>query len=184
MDEWRDALSRGVKVLHKPTGLLVRGAVDDIWVNKDNELIVIDYKATSKDSKIESLDEDWHRGYKRQMEIYQWLLRQNGFKVSDTGYWFYANATKDREAFDGRLDFELTLVPYVGKADWIEDALVRLKACLDSEAIPPAGDDCDYCKYREAAGKALQAQHALTKTAPKTEAQPKPVPESATSSMF
>jgi hypothetical protein len=61
MDEWRDALSRGVKVQHKPTGLLVRGAVDDIWVNKEGELIVIDYKATSKDSKIESLDEDWHR---------------------------------------------------------------------------------------------------------------------------
>ncbi|MEK7063283.1 MAG: PD-(D/E)XK nuclease family protein [Patescibacteria group bacterium] len=163
MDEWRDALSRGVKVLHKPTGLLVRGAVDDIWVNKAGELIVIDYKATSKDSKIESLDEDWHRGYKRQMEIYQWLLRQNGFKVSATGYWFYANATRDREAFDGRLDFELTLVPYTGNTDWIEDTLIRLKECLDSDVIPPAGDDCDYCKYREVVGKKLIAQHALTK---------------------
>lgn len=155
MDEWRDALKRGVKWVHEQTGLTVRGGVDDIWVNKDGELIVIDYKATSKDSRIESLEEEWHRGYKRQLEVYQWLLRKNGFKVSDTGYWFYANASKDREAFDGRLDFELTLVPYTGSTDWVDATLVELKACLDSEATPMPAADCDYCRYREAAGKAL-----------------------------
>ena len=158
MDEWRNALSQGVRHVHKATGLTVRGGVDDIWVNKAGELIVIDYKATSKDSKIESLDEEWHRGYKRQLEIYQWLLRQNGFKVSDMGYWFYANATKDREAFDGRLDFELTLVPYKGSTDWVEDVLIALKKCLDSDEVPQAGADCDYCKYREVVGKALLAK--------------------------
>lgn len=155
MDEWRNALSQGVKCVHKETGLTVRGGVDDIWVNKAGELIVIDYKATSKDGKIESLDEEWHRGYKRQIEIYQWLLRQNGFPVSDTGYWFYANATKDREAFDGRLDFELTLVPYTGNTDWVDGALVELKKCLDSKELPPPGENCDYCVYRETVGKAL-----------------------------
>ncbi len=157
MDEWRDALKRGVKVFHKPTGLTVRGGVDDLWVNPAGEIIVIDYKATSKDGRIESLDEEWHRGYKRQLEVYQWLLRENGFKVSDMGYWFYANATKDRNAFDARLDFEMTLVPYKGNADWVEPTLIELKACLDSDVVPTAGADCDYCRYREAAGKALLA---------------------------
>ncbi|MES2202792.1 MAG: PD-(D/E)XK nuclease family protein [Patescibacteria group bacterium] len=163
MDDWRNALSQGVKTVHKATGLTVRGGVDDIWVNKAGELIVIDYKATSKDGKIESLDEDWHRGYKRQLEVYQWLLRENGFKVSDTGYWFYANATKDREAFDGRLDFEMTLVPYKGNTDWVEGTLVELKKCLDSDALPAAGAECDYCRYRESAGKALLAMGQKTK---------------------
>jgi len=156
MDEWRDALRNGVKCVHKETGLTVRGGVDDIWINKKGELIVIDYKATSKDGRIESLDEEWHKSYKRQLEIYQWLLRQNGFKVSDTGYWFYANATKDREAFDGRLDFELTLVPYTGSTGWVDGTLVSLKKCLDSEALPPAGEECDYCRYRQAVGAVLQ----------------------------
>ncbi len=155
MDEWRDALRRGIQHAHKPTGLTVRGGVDDVWVDKDGKLIIVDYKATSKAGKIESLDEDWHRGYKRQLEIYQWLFRQNGFEVSDTGYWVYANASKDREAFDGKLDFEVTLVPYTGSTEWVEATLLDLKACLDSDAIPTAGADCDYCRYREAAGKAL-----------------------------
>lgn len=170
MDSWRNALSEGVKYVHPETGFIVRGGVDDIWVRPDGELIVIDYKATSKDTKIETLDEDWHRGYKRQIEVYQWLLRRNGFTVSDTGYWFYANATKDREAFDGRLDFELTLVPYKGSTEWIEPTLVAIKKTLESDAIPAAAPSCDYCLYREYAGKALiaQTQKAKQKEAQRT----------------
>lgn len=156
MDAWRDALRGGVVFQH-PTGLTVTGGVDDIWVTSNNELIVVDYKATSKDGKIESLDEEWHIGYKRQIEIYQWLLRQNGFTVSDTAYWVYANAHKDREAFDGKLEFELTLVPYTGNADWVEGTLQDIKRCLDSEALPEPAEDCDYCRYREAVGKKMIA---------------------------
>ena len=89
--------------------------------------------------------------------MYQWLLRRNGFKVSDTGYWFYANATKDREAFDGRLDFELTLVPYKGDDSWVEETLLEIKTCLESDMLPDASVDCDYCLYREAVGKKMPA---------------------------
>ena len=32
------------------------------------------------------MDADWQIGYKRQMEIYQWLFRKNDFKVSNTDY--------------------------------------------------------------------------------------------------
>ncbi|HVY72978.1 MAG TPA: PD-(D/E)XK nuclease family protein [Candidatus Paceibacterota bacterium] len=176
IDEWRNALSQGVKYVHPETGLTVRGGVDDIWVNGDDELIVIDYKATSKDGTIESLDEEWHRGYKRQLEVYQWLLRKNGFKVSDMGYWFYANASKDREAFDGRLDFELTLVPYKGNTDWIDGTLIDLKACLDSDALPRPGIDCDYCTYREAVGQVLQPYMPRANAAHTTPSTPAEVP--------
>lgn len=167
MDEWRDALKRGIQCLHKPTGLTVRGGVDDVWVDKDGKLIIVDYKATSKNGKIESLDEEWHRGYKRQLEVYQWLFRQNGFAVSDTGYWVYANASKDRKAFDAKLEFEVTLVPYTGSTEWVEGALMELKACLDSAEIPPAGAGCDYCRYRESAGKALMKAKLQLEPKPK-----------------
>lgn len=103
----------------------------------------------SKAGKIESLDEEWHDGHKRQIEIYQWLLRQNGFTVSDTGYWVYANASKDKAAFDWKLEFDLTLVPYTGDDSWVEGTLKKIKECLDSDALPDAAGDCDYCRYRE-----------------------------------
>lgn len=154
LDVWRENF-KGVEYFHEPTGMTVAGAVDDVWVNPAGELIVVDYKSTSKDKRIESLDEEWHRGYKRQMEVYQWLLRRRGFTVSSTGYWVYANAGKDREAFDGKLEFEVTLISYTGDDSWVEPTLLRLKACLDSSELPVPGPDCDYCRYREAAGKAL-----------------------------
>ena len=168
MDEWRENF-KGITCNHEPTGFTISGAVDDVWVNPQGELIVVDYKSTSKEGKIDALDEDWHIGYKRQMEIYQWLLRQNGFKVSDTGYFVYANADKDVKAFDGRLEFEVTLIPYVGKADWIDETLLDIKRYLDDGAIPEATEDCDYCRYREAAGKKLLEAHTKTKN----EKQPK-----------
>ncbi len=155
MDEWRDALKRGIQLRHEPTGFKISGGIDDVWVRPNGELIIVDYKATSKEGKIEQLDQDWHIGYKRQLEIYQWLFRQNGFKVSNTSYWVYANADRDKKAFDGVLEFELTLVPYEGDDSWVENAILEIKACLDSEELPAMGAGCDYCMYREAVGKKM-----------------------------
>jgi len=111
LDTWRDNFN-GVQYLHKPTNLMITGAVDDIWVDKNGEISVVDYKATSKDGKV-NLDAEWQDGYKRQMEVYQWLLRQNGFKVSDTGYFVYVNGKRDKESFDGKLEFDVTLITYI-----------------------------------------------------------------------
>jgi CRISPR/Cas system-associated exonuclease Cas4 (RecB family) len=158
LDTWRENF-KGIQAKHDSSGFTISGAVDDVWVNPAGELIVVDYKSTSKEGKIETLDEDWHIGYKRQMEVYQWLLRQNGFKVSDTGYFVYANASRDEEAFDGKLEFEITLIPYTGDDNWIEGALADIKKTLESEEIPPVGEDCDYCTYREFAGKKLLKKH-------------------------
>jgi RecB family exonuclease len=137
--------------VHKPTNLHLFGAVDDIWVNSDNELIVVDYKATSKAAEV-SLDSDWQITYKRQMEIYQWLLRQNGFKVSDTGYFVYANGRMDMDGFNDRVEFRTKVIAYTGKDTWIEPVLAKMKAVMDSDEMPPMGDSimggpCEFCSY-------------------------------------
>ena len=141
--------------MHNETGMNIMGAVDDIWVNPEGELIVVDYKSTSKDDTIDKLDADWHIGYKRQMEVYQWLLRQNGFKVSNTGYFVYANASTKEDGFNNRLVFETTLIAYEGNDDWVEPTILETKACLEDSRVPKASGDCDYCRYREFAGKKL-----------------------------
>ena len=148
MDEWRENF-KGVQYLYEPTNFIVTGAVDDVWVNPKNELIVVDYKATSKDGEV-SLDAEWQDGYKRQMEVYQWLLRKNGFEVSDTGYFVYCNGDSDKEAFDGKLEFDIKLIPYTGNDNWIENTLLNARECLESDEIPKSGVECDYCSYREA----------------------------------
>jgi hypothetical protein len=152
IDVWRDNF-RGLQFRHEPTGFIISGAVDDVWVTPTGELIVVDYKSTSKDEKIETLDQDWHDGYKRQMEVYQWLLRRLGFTVSNTGYFVYANGRKDLAAFDAKLEFEVTLVPYTGDDSWVEGKLLEIQKTLDSSRVPDAAADCDYCNYRNAVEK-------------------------------
>lgn len=150
LEEWRDSLRAGIQYLHEKTNLLITGGVDDIWINPQGELMVVDYKATSKNGEVD-LNADWQIGYKRQMEAYQWLFRKNGFKVSDTGYFVYCNGITDKEAFDAKLEFSIKIIPYKGDPSWIEKTIGDMRKCLMSNELPESGEDCDYCKYREAA---------------------------------
>ncbi len=155
IDEWRENF-KGVQFYHQPTGLIITGAIDDLWINKEGEYIVVDYKATSKEEEITSLDKDWQDSYKRQMEVYQWLLRKNDLNVSDVGYFVYCNGKTDVEAFDGRIEFDVTLIPYKGDDSWIEDTVYKIKDVLDQNVVPDSSPDCDFCLYREEVNKALK----------------------------
>jgi hypothetical protein len=147
MDDWR-MVTAGVMHLHEPTGLLITGAVDDVWQHIGGELAVVDYKATAKAAGV-TIDEDWQQGYKRQLEVYQWLFRRNGFRVSNTGFFVYCNG-QDAEGFDERVMFASKLIPYVGNDEWIEPTLLDLKRCLISDSPPAPPIDCEYCGYAEA----------------------------------
>lgn len=146
LNEWRRNFG-GVKYLHEPTGLLVTGAIDDLWINSKGEYMIVDYKATAKDEAVKELDKEWQDGYKRQMEVYQWLVRHNGLKVSDTGYFVYCTGIMDREAFDKRIDFDVNLIAYKGNDSWVEKTLFKIKECLEKDSIPETGDSCDWCAY-------------------------------------
>jgi len=150
LDKWRYNFT-GVITLHTPTNLHVFGAIDDVWVDDDGELIVVDYKATAKAAEV-SINSDWQISYKRQLEVYQWLLRQNGFKVNNTGYFVYTNARFDLDGFHDHLDFLTKLIPYTGSDTWVESTLLKMKACLDDDTMPPVGQaamggDCEFCTY-------------------------------------
>jgi hypothetical protein len=169
LNTWR-ANFTGVATLHAPTNLHVFGAVDDVWINEDDELIVVDYKATAKTTDV-SIDSAWQISYKRQIEVYQWLLRQNGFKVSDVGYFVYTNGRIDPEGFNDRLEFRTKIIAYRGSDSWIEPTLIKMKACMDSDDMPRVGEaamggECDYCSYArsrtELTLRAIQA-HSVNK---------------------
>ncbi len=151
LDDWRHNF-RGVQHLHEKTNLLITGAVDDVWVNPKGKLIVVDYKSTSTTKEIDLNDgSPWKEGYKRQMEVYQWLLRQNGFSVLNTGYFVYVNAKTDRKVFDGKLEFDVKLIAHRGKDDWVENTIVKAWRCLRRKNIPKASEECEWCAYRSAA---------------------------------
>jgi hypothetical protein len=151
IDEWRENFI-GMQFIDERNNLKITGAVDDIWqMRESGKLIIVDYKATATNGSI-TLDDDWKISYKRQMEIYTWLLRRQGFDVEDRGFFLYCNA-QDAESFDGKLSFSTSLLPYTGNSEWVEPTLVKLKACLMQDEAPSASNGCEFCGYIAATHK-------------------------------
>lgn len=153
LDEWRMNF-KGVQILHEPTNFIVTGAIDDLWINSFRELIIVDYKATSTQKEI-TLDEEYRKAYKNQMEVYQWLLRKKDFAVSNTSYFVYCNGDSSKNSFDGKLEFSIQLIPYIGDDSWVEQTLLDICKCLESDAFPESSMTCDFCQYRMAANMHL-----------------------------
>ncbi|HDQ03720.1 MAG TPA: hypothetical protein ENN23_03990 [Deltaproteobacteria bacterium] len=149
IEEWRDSMRRGITCHMPGTNVVITGGIDDVWRNPAGEYLIVDYKSTSKTEEV-NLDAEWQIGYKRQMEIYQWLFRQNGFAVSPTGYFVYCNADTSRMLFEGKLEFAIKIIPYTGDDSWVEKTVQEAIDCMKADVIPQAGPECDFCKYRNA----------------------------------
>jgi CRISPR/Cas system-associated exonuclease Cas4 (RecB family) len=149
LNKWRHNFT-GVSTLNGPTNLYIYGAIDDVWIDDEGKLIVVDYKATSKSTEV-TLDAEWQISYKRQMEIYQWLLRQNQLEVNDRGYFVYTNGRLDADGFYDKLEFKTKVIPYDGDSKWVDKIILEIKKCLDGDmpAVGKAamGGDCDFCSY-------------------------------------
>ncbi len=139
IDAWRNNFT-GIQFEHKPTDFLVFGAIDDVWVNPQQELIVVDYKATGANNY------QIYPAYKRQMEVYQWLLLRNNFKVAKTGYFLFAKVNKAGGFAAGKLSFDLSLEPLQGDTSWVEAILSAARKVLDGP-IPAHGAECLYCQF-------------------------------------
>lgn len=146
IDAWRHNFT-GVQFNHKATDFLVFGAVDDVWINPAGELIVVDYKATGANQY------QIYPQYKRQMEVYQWLLLQNNNKVSETGYFLFAKVNKGGGFKAGKLSFDLFLEPQKGDMSWVENSLFEAKKILD-DSVPQHNPNCPYCQFAKIQNKA------------------------------
>ncbi len=148
LNTWRENFE-GVQYFDTETGMTISGAIDDLWINpKTGEYIVVDYKATAKDApKTELTVGGYDDAYRKQMEIYQWLLRKNGLTVSNTGYFVYCTGRANQESFDKVIEFDVVLIPYTGDDSWVSGVIRQIKNCLDSKDLPPSGADCEYCMW-------------------------------------
>ena len=147
LNVWRQNF-KGVQHHHEKTNLIIFGAIDDLWRGNDGRYIVADYKATAKNGEV-NLDADWQIAYKRQMEIYQWLLRLNGLDVDPTAWFVYCNGNLNADGFAERVDFTVKMLPYEGDDSWVEGAIVEAWETLCRDEIPAAESDCDLCAYRK-----------------------------------
>jgi hypothetical protein len=146
LERWRDAPRRGIEHELPELGVTVEGGVDDVWRSRDGSLHVVDCKATPEDGRV-SLDAERQKEYRRRVEINQWLLRRNGFQVSDTAYLVRTTAGRELVGCADRLLFSTVIVTQVGDDSWVRGAIEELVSALGSPTPPGPGNDCDVCHF-------------------------------------
>lgn len=169
---WETSLHFGLSsnhfnTIHEPTNILFGGGLDDVWLNPEtNELHIVDYKSTanlSKDPKPVSLEGEWKEGYKRQMDMYQWIMRRKGFPVSDIGYFVYVdgqhvgyNRMIDDNTELATMKFKTSLLTYKGNDEWVEPALFDIKNLLETKICPEHTEGCENERFLLEANSALK----------------------------
>ena len=98
---WTQSLHFGAEgrfhTVHEETNLKIGGGLDDVWINtRTNQLHIVDYKSTSLKTagRPVTLDDRWKASYKRQMDLYVWVMKRLGFNTSDTGYFLYCDGDR------------------------------------------------------------------------------------------
>lgn len=149
--KWR---SSGISFYHQPTNFLIYGKIDDVWINENNELIIVEYKATSKDKKNDiDLEKEYYKSYKREIEIYHWLFRKNNFKMANYSYFLFVNVLKNKKTFEGLIHCDFKLILYQPDDSWVEKKIFEICECLNKETLPPSDPNCKYCQYRSKSQK-------------------------------
>ncbi|MFH2027899.1 MAG: PD-(D/E)XK nuclease family protein [Nanoarchaeota archaeon] len=132
---WRNNF-KGIQWEYK--GNLFRGAVDNI-LKKGDKLIVLDYKTRGY-----PLKEDTHKHYQDQMDIYNLLLRKNGYKTEDYTYLIFYHP--DRVNKDGSVIFNTDMVKIkvnIKNAEKIFDRAIKV---LEGD-MPESSEDCSFCSW-------------------------------------
>ncbi len=119
-------------------GNVFRGAIDNLLL-KDGKLVVLDYKTRGYPLKEETAGY-----YQDQMDIYNLLLRKNGYETEDYAYLLFYHPKEVSEQGDVVFHTDLIMRNIdVGNAERIFSAAV---AVLQGEMPSPAVN-CRYCGY-------------------------------------
>lgn len=148
--EFRENLRLGMNCNIPGIDLTVSGKLDDLWVNPKGEIVVVDYHSVPLYHEF-SFDMNSIIKQSRKIEIYQWLFRQNGFKTTSESYYIYCTGYSDKEAFDGKLEFDVKIIPYMGDDSWVEKTIKQISNTLRNSQPPTSEENCRYCNYRSLA---------------------------------
>ena len=133
---WRNNL-KGIQWTDN-NGNILRGAVDNILV-KNGKLVVIDYKTRGF-----PLKDDTALHYQDQLDIYNFLLRKNGFETLDYAYLLFYHP--DKVDSDGDVLFHTDLVKMDVDVSNTVKILSNALLVLEGE-IPESNADCGFCEW-------------------------------------
>ncbi len=138
LSEWRNNF-RGIKWLDPQSGVLLRGAVDNL-LEQDGKLVVLDFKTRGF-----PLKDDTAHHYADQMNLYNFLLRKNGFATEDHSLLLFYIPESIR-ASTGEFVFRTQLVRMPVDVHHAERLFRKGVAVLHGPK-PASSPQCAYCAW-------------------------------------
>ncbi len=137
LKKWRNNFG-GIEYYDKEHDVLLHSAVDNI-LEKDGKLIVLDYKTRGF-----ALKEDTSKHYQNQLDIYNFLLRKNGFQTHDYAYLLFYVPAGILET--GEFIFKTDLVEMKIDVSSAESLFKRSEEIIKS-GMPDPDSTCEYCGW-------------------------------------
>ena len=135
MKDWQNNF-RGIQ--WKTKDVFLRGAVDEMLV-KDGKLVVLDFKTRGYPCK-----EDTHKHYELQINMYNLLLRKNGFETKDYGYLLFYYPK--RVLAGNKIEFNTELKKMKVDVKMAETVLKKALKCLKGKK-PKDEHECHWCLW-------------------------------------
>lgn len=140
LDVWRNNF-KGLRYTDPKSGMVLMGALDDLFVTSDGKYVPLDFKTRGF-----PLKENTHEHYQNQMDIYSFLLEQNGMESAGFAILiFYHPKSVDKEC---NVDFQPDLVKVKTNPGSGKKLFLRATDCLLSGKEPEAGEDCPFCNWK------------------------------------
>jgi len=142
---WRNNF-RGLTFTDIKSGIILRGAIDDLFITSNNLYASIDFKTRGFPRK-----EDTHEYYQHQMDIYSLLLEKNAMQPAGFAILIFYHPvsvdSKHNVIFDPD-PLELSVNKARGEQIF-RDAI----KCLLGRHEPEAAKDCPFCKWYDEVSK-------------------------------
>ncbi len=137
LDEFR-ARYKGLKYEDKETGFSLNGLLDDLFLTNEGHYAPLDFKTKGSPKNEES-----HKYYQHQMDIYSFLLEKNGMKPASYAILIFYSPVRVNE----RHDVEFKPEPMKIDVDPANGERIFKEAvkCLLGEE-PKAGE-CEWCHW-------------------------------------
>jgi len=135
---WRSNF-KGIEIIDKSSNILLHGAIDNLLI-KGKKLIVLDYKTRGFPVK-----EDTHEHYINQMDLYNFLLRENGYETEDYTYLLFYHPSRVNGT--GEVVFNTDLIKVKTDPKRGEKVFKQAIKMLQGNE-PKASKECGFCKLR------------------------------------
>lgn len=137
LDTWRNN-RLGIRAKRPELGIELTGALDDL-LQEETTVTPLDFKTRGY-----ALKDDTHKHYEHQLDLYAYLLEQNGYRTSGRGFLIFL---WPEEVRDGRIiRFRMEAVEMATSRRRAEDLLVKAAQML-KQPMPERHVACAFCQF-------------------------------------